>query len=90
MLLVVNLSKKVASSGSLSGFCLRFANQFTLRQRTWTTDLKKNKMINCGECEIFSASQLGSGAVGVVNQGTFRLCVATKKRRSDTDSSGIS
>ncbi|CAI8057299.1 Transmembrane protein KIAA1109 [Geodia barretti] len=48
MLLVADLSRRVASSGSLSGFCLRFANQFTLRQRTWTTDLKKNKMINCG------------------------------------------
>jgi hypothetical protein len=73
MLLVVNLSRRVASSGSLSGFCLRFANQFTLRQRTWTTDLKKNKMINCG----------------IVSQGTFRLCVATKKQRSETDDSVV-
>jgi hypothetical protein len=76
MLLVVNLSRKVASSGSVSGFCLRFANQFTLRQRTWTTDLKKNKMINCG----------------IVNQGTFKLCVATRKQQqsSETDGSGVS
>ena len=49
MSLVVNLSRKVASSGNFSGFCVRFANQFSLRQRTWTMDSKKNKITNCGE-----------------------------------------
>lgn len=93
MLLVVNLSRKVASSGNFTGFCVRFANQFTLRQRTWTMDPKKNKMINSGEClvnctVICDSIPLPSFAVGIVNQGTFRLCVATKKRRSETDHSG--
>lgn len=89
MLLVVNLSRRVASSGNFSGFCVRFANQFTLRQRTWTMDPLKNKIINCGEChKFYHDSGMCCPSAGVVNQGTFRLCAATKKQHSEMDVSG--
>ena len=90
MLLVVNLSRKIASSGNFSEFSVRFANQFSLRQRTWTMDSKKNKMINCGEwCFLPCLSgSLCLSSAGIVNQGTFRLCVATKKRVAEDEMVG--
>lgn len=48
MSLLVNLSRKVASSGNFAGFCIRFSNQFSLRHKTWTMDSRKNKITNCG------------------------------------------
>ena len=69
MQLILNLSRKVASTGSFKNFCIRFAEQFYLRQKTWTLDPKRHKFIN----------------YAIINQGTFRLCIANKKRFSEVD-----
>lgn len=66
---LVNLSRKVASTGRFQTFCIRFAEQFYLRQKTWTLDPKRHKFIN----------------YAIINEGTFRLCVANKKRYSDVE-----
>lgn len=66
---LLNLSRKVASTGRFQTFCIRFAEQFYLRQKTWTLDPKRHKFIN----------------YAVLNQGTFRLCIANKKRYSDLE-----
>ena len=65
---LLNLSRKVASMGRFHNFCIRFADQFYLRQKTWTLDPKRHKFIN----------------YAIINQGTFRLCIANKKRYSET------
>ena len=66
---LLNLSRKVASMGRFQTFCIRFADQFYLRQKTWTLDPKRHKFIN----------------YAIINQGTFRLCIANKKRYSETE-----
>ena len=66
---LLNLSRKVASMGRFQTFCIRFAEQFYLRQKTWTLDPKRHKFIN----------------YAIINQGTFRLCIANKKRYSETE-----
>lgn len=59
----------MASTGRFQTFCFRFAEQFYLRQKTWTLDPKRHKFTN----------------YAIINQGTFRLCVANKKRYSDVE-----
>ena len=44
----VNLSKKPASAGHFSGFCVRFDEQFYFRHKTWTIDPRKYKFLNYG------------------------------------------
>ena len=66
---LLNLSRKVASTGRFQTFCIRFAEQFYLRQKTWTLDPKRHKFIN----------------YAIINQGTFRLCIANKKRYSEVE-----
>ena len=44
----VNLSKRLASAGKFSGFCIRFDEQFHFRHKTWTVDPKKHKFLNYG------------------------------------------
>ena len=66
---LLNLSRKVASTGSFQNFCIRFADQFYLRQKTWTLDPKRHKFIN----------------YAIINHGTFRLCIANKKRYSEVE-----
>ncbi len=72
MQFLLNLSNKVASTGRFQTFCVRFTEQFSPRQRIWTLDPKKGKLTN----------------FGTITRGTFRLCIATKKRFSDKDPSG--
>ncbi len=48
MHLLLNLSHKAASTGNFSGFCVRFAEQFSTRHKTWTMDAKRHKFSNCG------------------------------------------
>ena len=55
--------------GRFQTFCIRFADQFYLRQKTWTLDPKRHKFIN----------------YAIINQGTFRLCIANKKRYSEVE-----
>ena len=55
--------------GRFQTFCIRFAEQFYLRQKTWTLDPKRHKFIN----------------YAIINQGTFRLCIANKKRYSEIE-----
>ena len=55
--------------GRFQTFCIRFAEQFYLRQKTWTLDPKRHKFIN----------------YAIINQGTFRLCISNKKRYSETE-----
>ena len=66
---LLNLSRKVASTGKFQNFCIRFAEQFYLRQKTWTLDPKRHKFIN----------------YAIINHGTFRLCIANKKRYSELE-----
>ena len=61
---VLNLSHKVASTGRFQTFCIRFAEQFSIRHKIWTLDPKRHKLTN----------------FGTITRGTFRLCIATKKR----------
>ncbi len=68
----LNLSRKIASTGNFGAFSIRFADQFYLRHKTWTLDPRKHKFANCG----------------TIHHGTFRLCVANKKRISETDPQG--
>jgi hypothetical protein len=69
---LLNLSHKVASTGRFQTFCIRFADQFSLRQKIWTLDPKKHKLLN----------------FGTITRGTFRLCIASKKRFSEVEPKG--
>ena len=69
---LLNLSHKVASTGRFQTFCIRFSEQFSLRQKIWTLDPKKHKLLN----------------FGTITRGTFRLCIATKKRFSEKNPTG--
>lgn len=69
---LLNLSHKVASTGRFQTFCIRFAEQFSPRHKIWTLDPRKHKLAN----------------FGTITRGTFSLCIATKKRYSESDPSG--
>lgn len=69
---LLNLSHKVASTGRFQTFCIRFAENFSTRHKIWTLDPKKHKLTN----------------FGTIIRGTFRLCIATKKRYCEKDPSG--
>ena len=49
MKITINVRKKIAIAGSFAGFCARFSEWFTARQKHWSVDFRKREVDNCGE-----------------------------------------
>ena len=49
MKITINVRKKIAIAGSFVGFCARFSEWFTARQKHWSVDFRRREVDNCGE-----------------------------------------
>ena len=49
MKITINVRKKIAIAGSFAGFCARFSEWFTARQKHWSVDFRRREVDNCGE-----------------------------------------
>ena len=48
MRISINVLKKIAIVGRFAGFCARFSDWFTVRQKQWSADHKKKGIENSG------------------------------------------
>jgi hypothetical protein len=62
MKITINVRKKIAIAGSFAGFCARFSEWFTARQKHWSVDFRKREVDNCA----------------TVPKGTCKICIGIK------------
>lgn len=58
MRISINVLKKIAIVGRFAGFCARFSDGFTVRQKHWSTDHKRKGLENSGEASSFFCHKL--------------------------------